>query len=202
MIISLDDQLIFSETKEDHFKHIQLVFECLAAHDVTHQEGLKCFLFHLSVNYLEFSLTPNGLELQSKKIDAIHCIAAMPKNKKHLRRFLGMINYYREMVPNKTMIVCTPLNQLTSKKVPFICGLLLLMKLFNNSRLLLLKLFCCLFLIISAAFPYLLKYVDASGKQIGGIIMQRSYDPCLLQQIVVSSSTQLYNHRLGITLDC
>ncbi len=117
VIIYLDDILIFSETKEDHFQHIQIVFERLEEHDVTLQ-GLKCFLFRLSVDYLGFTLTSNGLQPQAKKIDAIQRIAT-PKNKKQLRQFLGMINYYREMIPNKTMIA-NPLNKLTSKKEPFV----------------------------------------------------------------------------------
>ncbi|OWZ03089.1 Pol Polyprotein [Phytophthora megakarya] len=54
---------------------------------------------------------------QEKKIQAIQKLS-VPRNRKELRRFLGMINYYRDMIPNKTTL-CKPLHRFTSSKVPF-----------------------------------------------------------------------------------
>ena len=55
---------------------------------------------------------------QEKTIRAIQQLAA-PKNKRQLRTFLEMINYYREMVRNKSAFL-KPLTVLTSIKVHFI----------------------------------------------------------------------------------
>ncbi|KAJ8574476.1 hypothetical protein ON010_g4734 [Phytophthora cinnamomi] len=54
---------------------------------------------------------------QTKKVEAILSIAE-PRSKKGLRRFLRMIVYYREMVPNKSALT-SHWNRLTSKKRPF-----------------------------------------------------------------------------------
>jgi hypothetical protein len=45
------------------------------------------------VDYLGFRLTPHGVELQPKKIDAMMRIEP-PKTKKQLRCFIGLVNYY------------------------------------------------------------------------------------------------------------
>lgn len=44
---------------------------------------------------------------------------AEPLNKEELHRFLGMISYYREIVPNKLALTAR-LNLLASKHIPFV----------------------------------------------------------------------------------
>ncbi|KAJ8576739.1 hypothetical protein ON010_g2473 [Phytophthora cinnamomi] len=48
-------------------------------------------------------LTPNGIQPQAKKVETIHQIAES-RNKKELRRFLGMISHFREIVPYKSAL--------------------------------------------------------------------------------------------------
>ena len=47
-------------------------------------------------DYLGYILTRDGIKPQSKKIEAILAINP-PTNVKELRRFLGMVQYYRDM---------------------------------------------------------------------------------------------------------
>ena len=57
------------------------------------------------------------MKTQEKKNQAIKKIA-VPCNREELRRFLGMLNYYRNMIPSKTT-VCKPLYLFTSAKELF-----------------------------------------------------------------------------------
>ena len=95
-----------------------MVFERLDKYHVT-LNGTKCHILRQEVGYLGYTLTAEGIKPQAKKIQAIQQIA-IPRNKKELRRFLGMINYYRDMLPNKTAL-CQPLHRFTSAKIPFTC---------------------------------------------------------------------------------
>ena len=116
IVVYLDDVLVFSPTPEEHLVHLRIVFERLTCYDVT-LNGKKCHILRQEVDYLGFTLSAEGIRPQEKTIQAIQKIA-IPQNRKELRRFLGMINYYRDMVPNKTSL-CRPLHWFTSNKVPF-----------------------------------------------------------------------------------
>ncbi|KAJ0391230.1 hypothetical protein P43SY_008411 [Pythium insidiosum] len=141
VIVYLDDLLVFSSNEDEHLDHLRVTFERLEQYDVT-LNGKKCYILRTSVEYLGYTLTSNGIQPQEKKIQAIKMIS-VPRNRKELRRFLGMINYYRDMIPNK------------------------------------------------AAFPFHV-YADASGKQIGGIIMQHN-------QILACFSKALNKHQVNYT---
>jgi hypothetical protein len=58
--------------------------------------GLKSHWVTEEVEYLGFILTKQGIKPQPKKVKAIKAIAP-PKNRRQLRRFIGMVNFYRYM---------------------------------------------------------------------------------------------------------
>ncbi|GMF14429.1 unnamed protein product [Phytophthora fragariaefolia] len=116
VVVYLDDILVFSENEKEHLEHLRIVFERLEKYGVS-LNGKKCHILRKEVDYLGYTLSAEGIKPQAKKIQAIQQIA-VPRNRKELRRFLGMINYYRDMVPNKATL-CKPLNRLTSSKVTF-----------------------------------------------------------------------------------
>ncbi|GMF63853.1 unnamed protein product [Phytophthora fragariaefolia] len=89
VIVYLADILIFSENDSDHLKHLRIVFERLRQYDVS-LNAKKCRILRESVDYLGFTLKPNDIQPQSKKVDAIQQIVE-PCSKKELRPFLGMV---------------------------------------------------------------------------------------------------------------
>ena len=123
---------------------------------------------------------------QEKKTQAIQKIAVL-RNRKELRRFLGTINYYRGMIPNKTT-ACKPLYLFTSAKIPF-TWLPSDTKAFHDIK----RAFAEAILI---AFPNFKEpfhvYADASRTQIGGLIMQDN-------KIMVCYSRSLTKHQMNYT---
>uniref|UniRef100_A0AAV1T6D1 Reverse transcriptase/retrotransposon-derived protein RNase H-like domain-containing protein n=1 Tax=Peronospora matthiolae TaxID=2874970 RepID=A0AAV1T6D1_9STRA len=154
-------------SEKTHLKHLGIVFKRLKKYDVT-LNGKKCHILRESVDYLGFTLTSEGIQPQQTKIQEIQQIA-VPKTRKELRRFLGMINYYRDMVPHKTTS-CQPLNRFTSAKIP-LEWIPSDTKAFHAVQ----KAFAQAVLLAFSDFeqPFHV-YADARGKQIGGIIMQRN----------------------------
>ena len=67
-----------------------------------------------SLEYLSFKITREGIMPLPDKIQAIKDIA-VSTNKKQLRSFTGIINYYRDMWKHRSDTL-TPLTQMTPKQ--------------------------------------------------------------------------------------
>ncbi|GMF59596.1 unnamed protein product [Phytophthora fragariaefolia] len=134
------------------------------APDRLRQFDVTCHILREQVDYLGFTLTADGIQPQTKKIEAIQQIAD-PRNKRELRPFLGMIAYYREMAPNKSAMAAR-LNRLTSKNIPFTWT--------PEDAAAFQEIKAALARNVWLAFPDFNFHVfaDASGQQIGGAIMQ------------------------------
>ena len=162
----LDDVLIISKgTFADHLTKLDV---CLARIAKT---GLKInadksFFGKNEIEYLGYWVTRQGVQPMPKKVDAILNMAE-PKNRKQLRGFVGLVNYYRDMWRRRSHVLA-PLTSLTSKNVPWRWG--------ADER----KAFAETKKIISKeavlAFPNFSKefiiYTDASKCQLGGVITQ------------------------------
>src|SRR5687768_15324590 len=77
----------------------------------------KCSFCQAELEYLGYWITRNGIKPTSKKVEAILKLTP-PTKKKELRRFIGMINYYRDIWPQRSHILA-PLTDLTSENVPW-----------------------------------------------------------------------------------
>jgi len=109
----IDDLLC--ATKGNFEDHLDKLSEVLRR---TKEAGLKVnaeksFFARGEMEYLGYWVARDGIQPQAKKIQAIHRIAE-PSNKKDLRRFIGLVNYYRDMWVRRSHILA-PLAKLTSK---------------------------------------------------------------------------------------
>ena len=67
----LDDIIIFSNTAEEHLKHIQIVIDRLKAAQLKFKKS-KCSFFKRKLYYLGHLLTIEGVKPQIEKVKAIH----------------------------------------------------------------------------------------------------------------------------------
>ena len=93
----LDDFLIFSETFEEHVKHLRALLERLVKFKL-HLSTEKCKYARRSVIFLGHELSAEGLRPLSDKVEAVKKMQP-PRTVTELRRFLGMVGYYRPFLP-------------------------------------------------------------------------------------------------------
>ena len=109
----IDDLLVLAKgSYEDHLEKVDATLHKLQ------EAGLKVnapksFFARAEIEYLGYWITRNGIKPLTKKVEAIAKIAP-PTNKKELRRFIGIVNYYRDMWVRRSHILA-PLAALTSK---------------------------------------------------------------------------------------
>ena len=112
----LDDIIIFSETKEEHLSHIKEIFRRLEAADLKMKRS-KCDFFKKHIHYLGHLISANGIRPLKDKLDTIHDMPAS-HNSKEVKQFLGLVGYYRKIVPHFAAL-SRPLTKLTCKDKVF-----------------------------------------------------------------------------------
>ena len=101
--VYIDDIGAFSNSWEDHCKVLSTVLRRLRENGFT-INPLKCEWTVKETNWLGYWLMPRGLKPWSKTIDAILHMDC-PKTPKELRKFIGMVNYCRDMWPSRVHIL-------------------------------------------------------------------------------------------------
>ena len=113
----IDDLLVI--TKGDWADHLTKLEQVLVR---LQEAGLKVnakksFFGRAELEYLGYWITRQGVQPLPKKVMAMLNVQA-PTNKKQLRSFIGMVNYYRDMWMRRSDLLA-PLTKLTSKTVPW-----------------------------------------------------------------------------------
>ena len=89
-----DDLLIHSKTKEEHFRHVQLILERLSEYGLEVNED-KTQFFKSEVLFLGHIVSGTGIKIDAKKIY---------KNIDELRKFLGVTGFLRKFLRHYSMI--------------------------------------------------------------------------------------------------
>ena len=109
----LDDLLVLTRgCFDEHLDKLEEVLNRLRTAGLK-VNAKKSFFAQGQLEYLGYWITRDGIKPLQKKVDAILRIAA-PTNKKQLRGFIGLVNYYRDMWVRRSHTLA-PLAALTSK---------------------------------------------------------------------------------------
>lgn len=103
----LDDLLIASPSETLHRDHLRQVLRRLEDNGITINPA-KCNLGKTEVKFLGYTVSQHGIKPPEEKVKVITDYPR-PRTIEELRRFLGMLNFYREHIPNAAVIQ-TPLN--------------------------------------------------------------------------------------------
>lgn len=105
----IDDVLVFSSSLEEHKQHLHQLFQRLKEYGILVNTS-KCVLGQPEVSFLGYSVSAAGTKPLETKVQAIQEYP-VPETVKELRRFLGMLNFYRRLIPNAAQLQA-PLNEL------------------------------------------------------------------------------------------
>eukprot|EP00804_Cyclotella_cryptica_P015712 CCRYP_013381-RA/>CCRYP_013381-RA protein AED:0.60 eAED:-0.14 QI:0/0/0/1/0/0/2/0/736 len=123
----------------------------------------------IETEYLGYTLTRTGIKPQQKKVQAILAISP-PKNVEDLRKFLGMVQYYRDLWARRSEVLA-PLTSLVAnktKKRPW-CWDTVHQQAFDDVKTTIAKDVVLAYPNYSREFEI---YTDASSKQLGSVITQ------------------------------
>ena len=112
VLVYINDILILQregESKDNNLQKVATVLERLKTKGFKANLG-KSFFMQRSIEYLGYLLTNKGVKAQPKKLEAMARIP--PSNTKQLKRFLGMINFYRDLWKGRSHKLA-PLTKLT-----------------------------------------------------------------------------------------
>lgn len=112
----LDDLVIYSASWSEHVKQLHVLFSRLSDANLTVNLA-KCEFGRATVTYLGKIVGGGQVRPVESKVEAITHFP-VPTTRRELRRFLGMVGYYRNFCVNFS-VVASPLTDLLSPKVPF-----------------------------------------------------------------------------------
>lgn len=187
----LDDKIVFSPTLEQHFQHLEMVFDRLRQHNLK-LKPTKCHFAKKETNYLGFVVNGNGIKPDLDKIQAIRDLP-IPTSIKDVRAFIGMCSYYRRIIPNFSKIA-EPLVALTRKNSRFkwdeVCS--------QSYE----KLKADLTTVPLLGYPDITKpfkiYTDASDNAIGAVLVQDcGPEESIIPGIPNEKPIHFYSHKLS-----
>lgn len=110
----IDDILVASVSEREHLHHLEILFQRLRDYGIVVNPS-KCVFGQPRVKFLGYLVSSAGTSPLPEKVEAIQNYPK-PVTAKQLRRFLGMINFYRRFMP-KAAATQAPLNELLKDRV-------------------------------------------------------------------------------------
>ncbi|KAL0148420.1 hypothetical protein M9458_056230 [Cirrhinus mrigala] len=102
VVVYIDDILIYSNDLSSHISHVKQVLQRLRKYQL-YLKGEKCEFHQDRVQFLGYYISPEGIEMDPKKVAAVQDWPT-PTTVKELQRFLGFANFYRRFIKGYSQI--------------------------------------------------------------------------------------------------
>jgi hypothetical protein len=164
----IDDLLCCTDsTFTDHLEKLREIFKRLREAGLK-VNARKSFFAKTELEYLGYWITRDGIQPLAKKVEAIKAMTE-PNTKSELRKFIGMVNYYRDMWIRRSHTLA-PLTKLCSKEAKW-QWTDLERQAFNDMKNILSR--HVLLSYPDFKQPFVI-HTDASHTQLGGVISQNN----------------------------
>ncbi|GJQ94876.1 putative reverse transcriptase domain-containing protein [Tanacetum coccineum] len=119
VIVFIDDILIYSRNKEEHADHLRIILELLKKEKL-YAKFSKCDFWISIVQFLKHVIDSQGIHVDPAKIEAVKNWAS-PTTPIEVRRFLGLVGYYRRFIKD-FLKIAKSLIELSQKNKKYIRG--------------------------------------------------------------------------------
>lgn len=118
-LLYMDDIIIYGQTLQDHLQKLDSVLARLGEVGLTIKLK-KCNFLQEKIKYLGNEVSKDGISIHSDHFLPIKACKA-PNNRKEVQKFLGLVSYFRNFIPNFAQI-CEPITRLLKKEAKFNWG--------------------------------------------------------------------------------
>ncbi|KAJ1138224.1 hypothetical protein NDU88_004615 [Pleurodeles waltl] len=116
-IVYINDILIYSDNENEHVQHVKEILAALRMHRL-YCKLTKCEFHVTTVEFLGVVLTPQGMVMAEKKVQAVSDWPT-PKTVQDVQCFLGFVNFYSRFINHFSQTVA-PITKLLRKKETFV----------------------------------------------------------------------------------
>jgi hypothetical protein len=117
VIVYLDDILIYSQTREEHLRHLKMVLSTLQKNKLLINLK-KCSFMKNELIYLGFVISEDGLKMDPEKVQAIISWPT-PRNVFEVRSFHGLASFYRKFIRSFSQLCAPIVETIKERKQPF-----------------------------------------------------------------------------------
>ncbi|BHF67513.1 hypothetical protein SprV_0301054000 [Sparganum proliferum] len=114
--VYIDDILVANSSAEEHASHLRQIFDRLQQHGLQLNVE-KCTFGVSSLDFLGHHVDQHGITPLLEKVQSILSFP-VPKTLTQLRRFIGLLNYYRRFIPHCAATLAPLTDLLKSKAKP------------------------------------------------------------------------------------
>ncbi|KAG0420247.1 Retrovirus-related Pol polyprotein from transposon 17.6 [Dictyocoela roeselum] len=108
----IDDILVASKDAENHYNDVKRVLKRLKE-NIMGINFDKCEFEQREINFLGHRISPEGIKLETNKVENLKLTA--PKTRKQLEKLIGLINWFRNHVPNLSIYLSSFYDKLKTK---------------------------------------------------------------------------------------
>jgi len=170
----IDDILVFSRNSSEHAEHLRILFTKLNEYGIVINSA-KCVFGAEEVSFLGYRVNAKGTRPPEDRIKDLMDFPP-PKTVQGMRRFLGMINFYRKFLPCAAKFQAPLIDAVTATqgkgKAPFLWTPQR-EESFNNCKQ---SLATATMLVHPDPKAQIGLFTDASGTHIGSCLQQRTHD--------------------------
>ena len=116
IIVYIDDVLVFSNTIDQHFKHLHIFISVMERNGLA-ASASKLLLFQKKIRFISHNIYQGTIKPIQRALIFADKFPDEIKDRKQLQRFLGCLNYIADFFPNLRQ-TCALLYNRLRKKIP------------------------------------------------------------------------------------